>query len=270
MSRPQKGMSMTAFDPNKHPRDTGGRFAAKGYSEADESVSLGNSLRDSALEDYGLSVHDVPGLAQAWDERYRDIGSLDEDARGVLSDELAGIENGTIPPWRPLADEEEWEEASAKIDDALTYTVAARHDMMSAYTPACQLDQYLSGDIPTPPAGVSVAVDDDYPVTSAEVEEAVRKERETAKRLNSLSPDDDAFYDAYADHEDAVDGVTALRVSLSPATDEWRSRAEVYAEARSEVLRLEDKRWALGWTGQGRPPRMYAPGGGWTAATSEA
>ena len=39
-SRPQKGMSTTAFDPNKHPRDIGGRFAAKGYSEADGSVSL--------------------------------------------------------------------------------------------------------------------------------------------------------------------------------------------------------------------------------------
>ena len=41
-SRPQKGMSTTAFDPNKHPRDIGGRFAKKGYSEADESVSLKN------------------------------------------------------------------------------------------------------------------------------------------------------------------------------------------------------------------------------------
>ena len=61
---------MTAFDPNKHPRDTGGRFAAKGYSEADESVSLGTSENTDIRELYARRK-------EAWDAYVADNANAD-------------------------------------------------------------------------------------------------------------------------------------------------------------------------------------------------
>ena len=248
--RPHVNMS-TQFNENKHPRDGGGRFTHKTYTEADGVEIVDDTPPtvdyNQIARLYKFDDTTAPGLRQAWSDRYS--GPLNREQLN----EIDMVYKGKLPPWHVMTTDLDREYHLNEIAMSERFAKETRAKRQRLTSNATRLEEALMSGAHV---GNNVSITDEQgTITGSEIY-AIRHRREMARKALEKAPID--VYEARLNEFRAIDDTTvATMIRLSEHTHEYSRAREEDEIAHAWLDKARSEQWRDGWPGSidGLPER---------------